>query len=961
MFRYLIVLFLILLTDFSFGQIVLTQTHSDATIGLDRKAWSGLGNTSPLSDGYAHDFTLPARTNPCQQITGIRVEISLTGYANNNVCPHLEIYYNLFYGCTSYAGGATCLPATNLIAEPNYAPNTSPPPFNFGSPLGSPLNPNIVPDFGDNLSIDIIPVSNPGCNPVTNGYISYQYTITVTVTVTDISPTPPTFTQVPAICSGDTLSALTTTSNNSITGTWAPALDNTATTTYTFTPDAGQCATSQTMTIAVNPIITPIFTQVSAICSGDSLSALPTTSNEGVTGTWSPVLDNITTTTYTFTPDTGQCATSQTMTIIVNPIVTPTFTQVSAICSGDTLSALPTTSNEGVTGTWSPVLDNTTTTIYTFTPNTGQCATNQTMSITVNANVTPTFTQVPAICNGDTLAALPTTSNEGITGTWSPTLDNNTTTTYTFTPDLGQCSVSQTMTIIVNPIVTPTFTQVSAICNGDTLSALPTTSNDGITGTWSPVLDNTATTTYTFSPDSGQCAANQTMTIMVNPTGTPTFTQISAICSGDTLSPLPTTSNEGITGTWSPTLDNNTTTTYTFTPDLGQCSVSQTMTIIVNPIVTPTFTQVSAICNGDTLSALPTTSNDGITGTWSPVLDNTATTTYTFSPDSGQCAANQTMTIMVNPTGTPTFTQISAICSGDTLSPLPTTSNEGITGTWSPTLDNTITTTYTFTPDSGFCPSPVSLTIEVFNGPVFSLQNEYFLCFNINGIIAIPVTIDTGLNTSEYNFKWLLNGVPIAGASQGTYMPIEGGNYEVIVQHVMTMCESSMLTIVTVLSEPEFEAEVITAPFSENPTIQVTTISSGDFEYQLDDGPWQDESIFNNVSNGEHIVTVRNKNGCMERSQTLVVISYPKFFTPNNDGSNDTWNINSIADQVNAKIYIFNRYGKLLKQISPDGEGWSGIFNGELMPVNDYWFALEYIDTNTGERKMFKAHFTLKR
>ena len=829
MFRYLIVLFLILLTDFSFGQIVLTQTHSDATIGLDRKAWSGLGNTSPLSDGYAHDFTLPARTNPCQQITGIRVEISLTGYANNNVCPHLEIYYNLFYGCTSYAGGATCLPATNLIAEPNYAPNTSPPPFNFGSPLGSPLNPNIVPDFGDNLSIDIIPVSNPGCNPVTNGYISYQYTITVTVTVTDISPTPPTFTQVPAICSGDTLSALTTTSNNSITGTWAPALDNTATTTYTFTPDAGQCATSQTMTIAVNPIITPIFTQVSAICSGDSLSALPTTSNEGVTGTWSPVLDNITTTTYTFTPDTGQCATSQTMTIIVNPIVTPTFAQVSAICDGDTLSALPTTSNEGVTGTWSPVLDNTTTTIYTFTPNTGQCATNQTMSITVNANVTPTFTQVPAICNGDTLAALPTTSNEGITGTWSPTLDNNTTTTYTFTPDLGQCSVSQTMTIIVNPIVTPTFAQVSAICNGDTLSALPTTSNDGITGTWSPVLDNTATTTYTFSPDSGQCAANQTMTIMVNPTGTPTFTQISAICSGDTLSPLPTTSNEGITGTWSPT------------------------------------------------------------------------------------------------------------------------------------LDNTITTTYTFTPDSGFCPSPVSLTIEVFNGPVFSLQNEYFLCFNINGIIAIPVTIDTGLNTSEYNFKWLLNGVPIAGASQGTYMPIEGGNYEVIVQHVMTMCESSMLTIVTVLSEPEFEAEVITAPFSENPTIQVTTISSGDFEYQLDDEPWQDESIFNNVSNGEHIVTVRNKNGCMERSQTLVVISYPKFFTPNNDGSNDTWNINSIADQVNAKIYIFNRYGKLLKQISPDGEGWSGIFNGELMPVNDYWFALEYIDTNTGERKMFKAHFTLKR
>ena len=763
MFRYLIALFLILQTDFSFGQIVLTQTQSDAAIGIDRKAWSGLGNISPLSDGYAHDFILPARANPCQQITGIKVEISLSGYTNNNVCPHFETYYNLFYGCTSYTGGATCLPATNLIAEPNYSPNTSPPPFNFGNPLGSPVNPNIVPDFGGNLSIDIIPVSNPGCNPVTNGHISHQYTITVTVTVTDLTPTTPNFTQIPAICSGDTLSALPTTSNNSITGTWAPALDNTVTTTYTFTPDAGQCATTQTMTIAVN------------------------------------------------------------------------------------------------------------------------------------TSVTPTFTQVPAICSGDSLSALPTTSNNGITGTWAPALDNTATTTYTFTPDAGQCATTQTMTIAVNTSLTPTFTQVSDICNGDSLAVLPITSNEGITGTWSPALDNTMTTTYTF------------------------------------------------------------------TPNIGECATSQTMTITVNPIVTPVFTQVSDICNGDSLAQLPTTSIEGITGTWSPTLDNTTTTTYTFTPDSEQCATGQTMTITVNSTVAPTFTQVAAICSGNTLSPLSTTSNEGITGTWSPALDNTETTTYTFTPDSGFCPSPVNLTIEVFDNPVFSLQDEYFLCFNIDGTVALPVTIDTGLNTSEYNFTWLLNGVPIAGATQGTYMPIEGGNYEVIVQNATTMCESSMLTIVTILSEPEFEAKIITAAFSDNPTIQVTTLSVGDFEYQLDDGPWQDEPIFNNVSNGEHIVTVRDKRGCIESSQTLIVIGYPKFFTPNNDGSNDTWNINGVSDQVNAKIYIFNRYGKLLKQISPAGEGWSGLYSGRLMPVDDYWFALEYNDANTGEIKMFKAHFTLKR
>ncbi|MDC1379272.1 hypothetical protein N8273_01400, partial [Algibacter sp.] len=191
MFRYLIVLFLILLTDFSFGQTVMIQTHSDAIIDLDRKDFLGTGIPSDHSDGYAHDFTLPARTNPCQQITDISVEISLTNYTYTGPCPHYETYFNLFYGCTSYAGGATCLPATNLLAEPNYPPNTSPPVFNFGNPLGSPLNPTIVPDFGDNLSVDIIPRSDALCNAVVNRDISYEYTITVTVTVTDIPPAQP--------------------------------------------------------------------------------------------------------------------------------------------------------------------------------------------------------------------------------------------------------------------------------------------------------------------------------------------------------------------------------------------------------------------------------------------------------------------------------------------------------------------------------------------------------------------------------------------------------------------------------------------------------------------------------------------------------------------------------------------------------------------------------------------------
>ena len=186
MLKHIFFIILFLLPHFSFSQVFI-QTQGDALIGLDRKAFLGLGNTSDHSDGYAHDFTLPPSTNACQKIVGITVAINLTGYTNNNTCPHPTLYYNLFYGCGPYSGGATCLPATNMIAQPNFAPNTSPPPFNFGCPLGGSFNPNLQADFGGNLSVDIIPVSNPGCNPVTNGHIAYQYTITVTVLVQDIS------------------------------------------------------------------------------------------------------------------------------------------------------------------------------------------------------------------------------------------------------------------------------------------------------------------------------------------------------------------------------------------------------------------------------------------------------------------------------------------------------------------------------------------------------------------------------------------------------------------------------------------------------------------------------------------------------------------------------------------------------------------------------------------------------
>ena len=379
-----------------------------------------------------------------------------------------------------------------------------------------------------------------------------------------------------------------------------PTVSPTETTVYTVTVTdiANNCITTDQVTVTVENI-EPTFNPVNPICIGASLSPLPTTSTNGITGTWSPALNNTQTTTYTFTPDAGQCGTITTLEIQVESQIIPTFDPVNPICIGASLSPLPTTSNNGISGTWSPALNNTQTTTYTFTPDPDQCGTTTTLEIQVESQIIPTFDPVNPICIGTLLSPLPTTSNNGISGTWSPALNNIQTTTYTFTPDAGQCGTTSTLEIQVESQIIPTFDLVNPICIGTSLSPLPTTSNNGISGTWSPALNNTQTTTYTFTPDPDQCGTTTTLEIQVESQIIPTFDPVNPICIGASLSPLPTTSNNGISGTWSPALNNTQTTTYTFTPTNSDCSIATTMTIEVYPNLNFTVSDVNSICSGE--------------------------------------------------------------------------------------------------------------------------------------------------------------------------------------------------------------------------------------------------------------------------------------------------------------------------------------------------------------------------
>jgi gliding motility-associated-like protein len=221
------------------------------------------------------------------------------------------------------------------------------------------------------------------------------------MSITVDQPTVPTFTQVPAICSGGTF-ALPTSSLNGINGTWSPALNYAATTTYTFTPSTGQCASSATMNVTVNQRVTPTFPSAGPFCLNDVLLQvmLPTTSLNGINGTWNPgMLSTATagTFTYTFTPDASECALPYSMTVTVNDPIVPSFNQLAPLCSGANFT-LPTTSTNSISGSWSPAINNTATTTYTFTPNTGGCATTAVMTVEIGAQILPSF--VPDVTTG---------------------------------------------------------------------------------------------------------------------------------------------------------------------------------------------------------------------------------------------------------------------------------------------------------------------------------------------------------------------------------------------------------------------------------------------------------------------------------------------------------------------------------------------------------------------------------
>ncbi|MEN2400480.1 choice-of-anchor L domain-containing protein [Flavobacterium sp. MC2016-06] len=237
--------------------------------------------------------------------------------------------------------------------------------------------------------------------------------------------------------------------------------------------------------------------------------------------------------------------------------------------------------------------------------------------------------------------------------------------------------------------------------------------------------------------------------------------------------------------------------------------------------------------------------------------------------------------------------------------------------------------------------TPIPLVVNTFDPPNFQDESKY-LCKDDE----ITLTAAAGFTSYLWNTGSTANFIEVNAI----------GDYSVTVKDA-NGCEKTK-NFKVLLSEPAVITNAVVKDFSgTDNSVLIEYTGTGDYEFSLDGVVYQTDPLFTGLNPGTYYAIARDKNGCgLSNSFTVYVLDYPRFFTPNGDGYNDLWAIKDIDQLPDYTIYIFDRYGKFLKQMNQNSVGWNGIFNGQQLPSDDYWFTLTFVDG-----KNVKGHFSLKR
>jgi gliding motility-associated-like protein len=267
-------------------------------------------------------------------------------------------------------------------------------------------------------------------------------------------------------------------------------------------------------------------------------------------------------------------------------------------------------------------------------------------------------------------------------------------------------------------------------------------------------------------------------------------------------------------------------------------------------------------------------------------------------------------------------------------------------------------------PKYDVCFEDTTIDFIVREKPTFDLIQEDIICMTDNP--ELNLTVENSNNGDTFTWRDAENNT-IGNSS--TVNVIKGGVYKVYstsiygcvsIEKEISITESSRSTINI------NDIEVVDDSENNNIQINTTNIGIGDYEFRLLDEDsnviinYQDEPFFDNLDGGVYIIEVNDKNGCGAIPFEVSVLEFPEFFTPNNDGRNDFWQIKGLSKNFysNGIVNVFNRFGNPVGSFSIFDVGWNGNFNTKKLPSSSYWFSAVLTDLK-GVTRLRKGHFSL--
>jgi gliding motility-associated-like protein len=426
---------------------------------------------------------------------------------------------------------------------------------------------------------------------------------------------------------------------------------------------------------------------------------------------------------------------------------------------------------------------------------------------------------------------------------------------------------------------------------------------------------------------------------------------------------------DGVSVDYTPSADFNGTEVITYTVSDGTDTATGTLTVTVTPVndapvaIADTATvsedtattSIEVIANdtdvdsGDILSltsvstsgtGIVSINSDGFSVDYTPSANFNGTEVITYTVSDGTDTATGTLTVTVTPVNDAPV----AIADTATVSEDSATTSIDVIANDTDEEEDTLTLTLVNTSGTG----TVSINSD-------GVSVDYTPSADFNGTEVITYTISDGTDTATGTLTVTVtpvNDAPIA--VEDTASVLENAimiSTDVISNDIDVDGDILLLSAISYsgLGTVIVNVDELSIDYTPAPNFIGTEV----INYSVTDGVLSSEGVLNiNVITPEEIQITKPE------------LNIPKFFTPNGDGINDTWNIkwNNISNYKIIEVNIYNRYGKILKKLNSFDNGWDGTYNGKLMPPNDYWVAIKLVPMNETKRIIIEtSNFSLIR